>query len=132
MSEIKLKIIDGEFWYECESLEQEKELDEILDKYDKEDKEKDLIIKELERKYKDLNNSLNAELRDPNGTIWEHAKSLQDKNDILKRALEIGDLDQYCGLGPSILIAMAKKEIESASLKRASMDLSNKLVELRK
>ena len=46
---IKLKIVDGEFWYECESLEQEKELDEILDKYDKEDKEKDQRIATLEK-----------------------------------------------------------------------------------
>jgi len=52
MSEIKLKIIDEEFWYECESIEQEKELDEILDKYDKEDKEKDQRIKSLEKELK--------------------------------------------------------------------------------
>ena len=26
-----------------------------------------------------------AELRDPNGTIWEHAKRLQDENDRLKK-----------------------------------------------
>jgi DNA anti-recombination protein RmuC len=32
-----------------------------------------------EAKYKDLNDSLTAELRDPNGTIWEHAKRLQDR-----------------------------------------------------
>lgn len=48
-------------------------------------KEKDAEIKELKKKYKDLNDSLMAELRDPNGTIWEHAKSLQDQLDRYKR-----------------------------------------------
>jgi len=35
-------------------------------------------------KYEQLNKELMCELRDPNGTIWEHAKSLQDKLDEAK------------------------------------------------
>ena len=31
-----------------------------------------------------IEKELMAELRDPNGTIWEHAKRLQDENDALK------------------------------------------------
>lgn len=35
-------------------------------------------------KYTTLNRELCAELRDPNGTIWEHAERLQKENDELK------------------------------------------------
>ena len=31
-----------------------------------------------------IEKELMCELRDPNGTIWEHAKRLQDENDALK------------------------------------------------
>lgn len=36
---------------------------------------------EWKKKYEDLNHSLMCELRDPNGTIWEHAASLQRQLD---------------------------------------------------
>ena len=39
--------------------------------------------KEWEKKFKDLDRSLMCELRDPNGTIWECAKTLQDERDAL-------------------------------------------------
>ena len=41
-------------------------------------------VKELKDKYKKLNHELMCELRDPCGTIWEHAKKQQDKMDELK------------------------------------------------
>jgi chromosome segregation ATPase len=40
-----------------------------------------------EQKYKTLNKELMSELRDPNGTIWEHAKFLQDKCAELEKKL---------------------------------------------
>lgn len=36
---------------------------------------------EWKKKFKDLNRALMCELRDPNGTIWEHAASLQKQLD---------------------------------------------------
>lgn len=36
---------------------------------------------EWKKKWKTLNTELMCELRDPNGTIWEHAKRLQDQVD---------------------------------------------------
>lgn len=36
---------------------------------------------EWRKKFKDQERALMCELRDPNGTIWEHAKSLQDQVD---------------------------------------------------
>lgn len=43
---------------------------------------------EWEKKYKELDNDLKAELRDPNGTIWEHAKRLQDECDRLNKGVK--------------------------------------------
>ena len=40
--------------------------------------------KEWKTKFKDLDRALACELRDPCGTIWEHAKKLQDNNDALR------------------------------------------------
>jgi ribosomal protein L9 len=39
------------------------------------------------KKFKDLNRELMCELRDPNGTIWEHAASLQKQVDNALRLL---------------------------------------------
>jgi chromosome segregation ATPase len=60
-------------------------------------------LKAKQKKYNDLNNSLMAELRDPNGTIWEHAKTLQDKVDALEVALKAKEEESQhlkgdCGL----------------------------------
>lgn len=42
-------------------------------------------IRRAEKRGRDtIEKELMAELRDPNGTIWEHAKRLQDENDALK------------------------------------------------
>jgi hypothetical protein len=52
--------------------------------------ERDAALKESnewKKKFKDLNRELNAELRDPNGTIWEHAKRLQNQLDNAVRLL---------------------------------------------
>ena len=43
---------------------------------------------EWKKKFKDQERALMCELRDPNGTIWEHAKILQDQVDELKRQLD--------------------------------------------
>ena len=45
------------------------------------------LCKEWKEKYKDLNRSVMCELRDPYGTIWEHAKRIQDENDNLKKEI---------------------------------------------
>lgn len=37
-------------------------------------------------KYNDLNKALMAELRDPTGTIWEHAKKLQEEVECMKKS----------------------------------------------
>jgi hypothetical protein len=42
-----------------------------------------------EKKYKDLNTELMCELRDPNGTIWEHAKRLQDQLEELQENFNV-------------------------------------------
>jgi len=51
-----------------------------------------LIRKREEQAHKEgraeIEKELMAELRDPCGTIWEHAKRLQDENDRLKQQLE--------------------------------------------
>lgn len=39
------------------------------------------------QKYLSLKKELEAELRDPYGTIWEYAKKLQDENDGLRKQL---------------------------------------------
>ena len=41
-------------------------------------------VKEWKDKYNKLNHELMCELRDPCGTIWEHAKKQQDKMDEMK------------------------------------------------
>ena len=38
--------------------------------------------------FKTLHHELNMELRNPNGTIWEYAKRLQDENDELKNRIQ--------------------------------------------
>jgi hypothetical protein len=43
--------------------------------------------KEWKTKFKDLNRALMCELRDPNGTIWEHARNLQSQLDNAVLAL---------------------------------------------
>jgi hypothetical protein len=52
--------------------------------------ERDAALKESnewKKKFKDLNRELMCELRDPNGTIWEHAASLQNQVDNAVRLL---------------------------------------------
>jgi hypothetical protein len=44
------------------------------------------------KKFKDLDHSLMCELRDPNGTIWECAKALQDERDQLRAS--VAELEQ--------------------------------------
>lgn len=41
-------------------------------------------LAEKTKECEDLNDSLMAELRDPNGTIWEVARDYQKKNDLLE------------------------------------------------
>ena len=43
---------------------------------------------EWKKKFQTLDKELRAELRDPNGTIWEHAASLQKQADELRRQLD--------------------------------------------
>ena len=50
--------------------------------------DKIMKVKEWKDKYIDLDKSLKAELRDPNGTIWECAGRLQKKNEELQHKLE--------------------------------------------
>jgi hypothetical protein len=52
--------------------------------------ERDAALKESnewKKKFKDLNRELMCELRDPNGTIWEHARNLQKQLDNAVRLL---------------------------------------------
>ncbi len=49
-------------------------------------------------KYKTLNQELMCELRDPCGTIWEHAKMLQDK--CAAQDKEIAELKARLASGP--------------------------------
>lgn len=44
-------------------------------------------LNDWKKKYRELDKSLMCELRDPCGTIWEHAKKLQDENDAFKKEL---------------------------------------------
>jgi len=45
-------------------------------------------IKELETKIIKMNKDFGCELRDPNGTIWEHANNLQIENKQLREAMK--------------------------------------------
>lgn len=52
--------------------------------------ERDAALKESrewKKRFKDLDRSLMCELRDPNGTIWEHAANLQNRLDNAIRRL---------------------------------------------
>ena len=59
---------------------------------------------------KEIEKELMCELRDPNGTIWEHAKYLQEKADksyregLLRGAEIASELDYYSGNDVAIAI----------------------------
>jgi len=67
--------------------EEDKDLDYLQDKSDLYSKAIAEIL-DLIAKHYTPNEELMAELRDPNGTIWEHAKRLQEENDLLKVQLK--------------------------------------------
>ncbi len=51
-------------------------------------KELTLERDDWKKKFQTLDKELKAELRDPNGTIWEHAAKLQEQADELQRRLD--------------------------------------------
>lgn len=83
-------------------------------------------LKQAEKKYKDLNTELMCELRDPSGTIWEHAEFLQKKNDELgeklkavtmERDAEADGLTEMLKLYESLTSKLLEKDNEIERLK---------------
>jgi len=58
---------------------------ETMEKWERELAAKELELAEQKQKFKDLNKELGCELRDPNGTIWEHAAKIQANFTELQR-----------------------------------------------
>ncbi len=62
-------------------------------------------IEELNAKIKQIHKSFGCELRDPNGTIWEHAARLQQENAVL--SAKVKDMASQ-GIESAIRILQAK------------------------
>jgi len=69
----------------CAELAESKEEVSALQKYVDIAQELGTELAEAKKKFKDLDNELMCELRDPAGTIWEHAKKQQDELDALRK-----------------------------------------------